>query len=94
MCESQLDEIHLSDEDYENLKNIVINRILIGQDIFKNTMPYELEKFFNLMELYAPFDIIIDGLNVAYMTDSTGSTINYVKAVIIMRKSASKNREN
>lgn len=94
MCESHLDQIHLSNEDYENLKNIVINRILIGQDIFKNTMPYELEKFFHLMELYAPFDIIIDGLNVAYVTDKTGSTITYVKVVTIMRKSPSNNREN
>lgn len=81
VCESHLDQIHLSNEDYENLKNIVINRILIGQDIFKNTMPYELEKFFHLMELYAPFDIIIDGLNVAYVTDKTGSTITYVKVI-------------
>lgn len=84
-CGNLLEQINLTDKDYANLKDIIINRVLVGQDIFKNTMPYELEKFFRLMDLYAPFDIIIDGLNVAYVTGETGAALTYAKVVIFIQ---------
>lgn len=63
------------------LRDEFLNRVLIRDDIFKNSNPKELKDFFQIVKRNAPFDIVIDGLNVMYMTGTMKSERIYSKLV-------------
>jgi len=48
--------------------------LLRGGNLFLNTSPTELEAFRTLLEENKSFDVIIDGLNVAYKTKQSATT--------------------
>ncbi|XP_068608005.1 mitochondrial ribonuclease P catalytic subunit isoform X2 [Brachionichthys hirsutus] len=63
-CGSELESIHLTDEEYQQLKYRVMTDIIEGQDVFTKTTPKELEKFKRFVKEKPPFDIVLDGLNI------------------------------
>lgn len=63
-----MNELDLTDEEFDGLRDEVLNRVLVGGDVFKNTTPTELEHFRFQVARHAPFDLVVDGLNVAYMS--------------------------
>lgn len=65
-CQSNLEPAHVSKEDYEELKAAFLNPVLIGKDIFQKTKPEEFNKFLRFLEKAAPFDVVLDGLNIAF----------------------------
>ncbi|XP_006186440.1 mitochondrial ribonuclease P catalytic subunit [Camelus ferus] len=66
-CGKTLESIHLSSEEYEFLKGKIMNDVIDGGDQYKKTTPQELKRFQNFVKCCPPFDIVIDGLNVAKM---------------------------
>ncbi|XP_042311901.1 mitochondrial ribonuclease P catalytic subunit [Sceloporus undulatus] len=64
-CEKFLESINLSAEEYDILKNKIIKDVIQGTDTFRKTTPQELEVFQTFVSQRPPFDIVIDGLNVA-----------------------------
>lgn len=40
--------------------------VMIGKNIFNNSSPQELKDFQDFIEMTAPYDVVVDGLNVAY----------------------------
>ncbi|XP_068194865.1 mitochondrial ribonuclease P catalytic subunit isoform X2 [Antennarius striatus] len=64
-CGSELESIHLTDEEYERLKYGVMTDIIKGKDVFKKTTPEELEKFKRFVNKTSPYDVVLDGLNIA-----------------------------
>lgn len=66
-CGRALESIHLSPEEYEFLKGKIMRDVIDGGDQYKKTTPQELKRFENFVNSYPPFDIVIDGLNVAKM---------------------------
>lgn len=57
------------------MKTLFFENVIIGRDVFLRTNPEELEifkKFVNKMENY---DIVMDGLNVAYSAGKQSSQI-------------------
>ncbi|XP_039112939.1 mitochondrial ribonuclease P catalytic subunit [Hyaena hyaena] len=64
-CGKTIESIHLSPEDYEFLKGKIMRDVIDGGDQYKKTTPQELERFQNFVKCCPPFDIVIDGLNVA-----------------------------
>lgn len=66
-CGERLSETRISEEKLERLVESVRKKILIGQQIYLNTNPRELEVFRNFVERRKPFDVVIDGLNVTHM---------------------------
>lgn len=66
-CGKNLESIHLSPEEYEFLKGKVMRDVIDGGDQYRKTTPQELKRFQNFVKYCPPFDIVIDGLNVAKM---------------------------
>ncbi|XP_058594785.1 mitochondrial ribonuclease P catalytic subunit isoform X1 [Neofelis nebulosa] len=64
-CGKTIESIHLSPEEYEFLKEKIMRDVIDGGDQYKKTTPQELERFQNFVKCCPPFDIVIDGLNVA-----------------------------
>ncbi|XP_060031406.1 mitochondrial ribonuclease P catalytic subunit isoform X2 [Erinaceus europaeus] len=66
-CGKAIESIHLSPEEYEYLKEKVLRDVIDGGDQYRKTTPEELKRFKNFVNFCPPFDIVIDGLNVAKM---------------------------
>uniref|UniRef100_A0A8C6QYU1 Mitochondrial ribonuclease P catalytic subunit n=1 Tax=Nannospalax galili TaxID=1026970 RepID=A0A8C6QYU1_NANGA len=66
-CGKAIEPIHLSPEEYRFLKEKVMSEVIDGGDQYRKTTPQELKKFKNFVDSCPPFDIVIDGLNVAKM---------------------------
>ncbi|XP_078515495.1 mitochondrial ribonuclease P catalytic subunit isoform X4 [Lissotriton helveticus] len=64
-CNRQLESIQLSLEQYQTLKEAVLTEVIKGEDTFRKTTPQELQEFRDFVASHPPFDIVIDGLNVA-----------------------------
>uniref|UniRef100_A0A673MV10 Mitochondrial ribonuclease P catalytic subunit n=1 Tax=Sinocyclocheilus rhinocerous TaxID=307959 RepID=A0A673MV10_9TELE len=56
------------EEEYAELKDKVMKKVIEGSDVFKKTTPEELKSFKSFVKQRPPFDIVIDGLNVANTT--------------------------
>ncbi|XP_048394323.1 mitochondrial ribonuclease P catalytic subunit [Stegostoma tigrinum] len=65
ICNTLLESIQLSTEEYHMLRDCVMNDIIQGTDTFKKTTPQELQHFQTFVKNHLPFDVVIDGLNVA-----------------------------
>nr|XP_033808360.1 mitochondrial ribonuclease P catalytic subunit isoform X2 [Geotrypetes seraphini] len=65
VCSQSLESINLSQEEYDILKDVILNDVIHGNDTFRKTTPKELQKFQRFVTSCPPFDIVIDGLNTA-----------------------------
>jgi len=43
-----------------------MSNVMIGKNIFNNSSPEELNDFKDFLETTGPFDVVVDGLNLAY----------------------------
>lgn len=64
-CNRYLENINLSPEEYNVLKEKIMKDVIEGMDTFRKTTPQELEQFQKFVNQRPPFDIVIDGLNVS-----------------------------
>ncbi|KAK9409625.1 mitochondrial ribonuclease P protein 3 [Crotalus adamanteus] len=67
-CGHALEDINLTEEEFTNVKEKIKRDVIEGTDIFRNTSPQELERFQRFVNEHPPFDVVIDGLNVAKTT--------------------------
>ncbi|KPJ06579.1 Mitochondrial ribonuclease P protein 3 [Papilio machaon] len=65
-CNSSLDCLKISDEDFKLLQNDIKNKLIVGSDLFLKTSPKELSAFLKFVDATAPYDIVLDALNIAY----------------------------
>ncbi|XP_062905879.1 mitochondrial ribonuclease P catalytic subunit isoform X1 [Mobula hypostoma] len=65
ICNRLLETIQLNEDEYSILKEHVMNDVIQGNDVFRKTTPAELQDFQSFMKNRLPFDVVIDGLNVA-----------------------------
>lgn len=61
---------------------------MIGADIFRKTTPEEIKEFKNFVKMTAPYDIVIDGLNIAFTAGKTHSPQSLARTVSILTLSA------
>ncbi|XP_038066357.1 mitochondrial ribonuclease P catalytic subunit-like [Patiria miniata] len=66
-CGSKLESLDISQEDFLNLKHQITEKVIKGGDIFKKTRPDELQAFMEFVDEGGPYDVIIDGLNIAHI---------------------------
>lgn len=80
-CENILEMQTTTAEEFERLKKAIMEIALIGDNTFLKTTPDELQKFVQFIENTAPYDIVLDGLNVAFRTHAKPTLIEKAETV-------------
>lgn len=65
-CRTHLDEIALNTDEFRQLQEVFHEKVLIKDNIFIKSTPQEFNDFQVFLERTGPYDVVIDGLNVAY----------------------------
>ena len=65
-CNTLLEKNELTVTEYKMLTESFMNNVFQDQDIFLNTRPEELKYYKDFIAKSGPFDIILDGLNIAF----------------------------
>ncbi|XP_009885253.1 PREDICTED: mitochondrial ribonuclease P protein 3 [Charadrius vociferus] len=86
VCNHQLEDGDLTEEEYNNLKERIIRDVIHGTDTFRKTSPQEFEAFQTFVENRLPFDIVIDGLNVSHIKPRRMQCENLFDAVNCLAK--------
>lgn len=61
-----MEKSELTDEEFEDLKNKLFEKVIVGKNVFIKTNPEELEIFKTFISMKEKYDVILDGLNVAF----------------------------
>ncbi|KAM6181506.1 mitochondrial ribonuclease P catalytic subunit isoform 2-T2 [Erethizon dorsatum] len=85
-CEKTIESIHLSPEEYDFLKEKIVRDVIDGGDQYRKTTPQELKRFENFVKSCPPFDIVIDGLNVAKMFPKARESQFLLEVVSLLAK--------
>ncbi|XP_017029120.1 mitochondrial ribonuclease P catalytic subunit [Drosophila kikkawai] len=80
-CQQHLQPVAISDEQFRQLSECFLERVLIRSDVFQRSSPKEVTRFKKYVERTAPYDCVIDGLNVAYSTGTKKSPQQLAKLV-------------
>ncbi|XP_054684234.1 mitochondrial ribonuclease P catalytic subunit isoform X2 [Grus americana] len=86
VCNHQLEDSDLTEEEYDNLRERIIRDVIHGTDMFRKTSPQEFEAFQTFVENRLPFDIVIDGLNVSHIKPRKMQCENLFDAVNCLAK--------
>ncbi|XP_021258043.1 mitochondrial ribonuclease P protein 3 isoform X2 [Numida meleagris] len=81
VCNHQLEDSELTEEEYSNLRERIIRDVIHGTDTFRKTSPQEFEAFQTFVENRLPFDIVIDGLNISHIMPRKVQCENLFEAV-------------
>uniref|UniRef100_A0A8C4QUY1 Mitochondrial ribonuclease P catalytic subunit n=1 Tax=Eptatretus burgeri TaxID=7764 RepID=A0A8C4QUY1_EPTBU len=73
-CHHKLSHIRLTAEEFEDLRNKTMAKLIQGTDVFNRTTPQELERFDKFVREKGPFTIVIDGLNVGNVSVKTANS--------------------
>lgn len=80
-CQQHLQPVAISDEEFRQLSECFLERVLIRRDVFQRSTPEEVARFKKFVEKTAPYDCVIDGLNVAYSTGTKKTPQQLAKLV-------------
>lgn len=65
-CNQVLEVAKVTDSDFKVLQKLFLSNVMIGKNIFNNSSPEELNNFKDFIGITAPYDVVVDGLNLAY----------------------------
>lgn len=85
-CEKPLENISITKEEFDNLCSSFLQKVLIRKNVFLKSTPEELSKFEKFVEKTAPYDCVIDGLNVAFSSGIKKSPIVHAKLLAAVVK--------
>ena len=66
-CRELISSPPLGKKDFDNLKDSIISKLIVKDDVYKSSNPKELRKFEALLSENKDYDIVVDGLNVCGM---------------------------
>lgn len=74
-CKQKLEKYELTETEFKELKESFFEKVIIGKNVFCKTTPSELNNLKTFTDNMENFDVVIDGLNVAYSTGVKHSQI-------------------
>lgn len=80
-CLEYLTRVDLNEEEFDELRKLFLDKVIVGKDILYGTTPEELKDFATFVHKNAPFDVVIDGLNTAYLHGNNKTLTFYTKLV-------------
>ncbi|KFB37460.1 AGAP001968-PA-like protein [Anopheles sinensis] len=80
-CKGSLASIVVTEESFQKLKEKFLEAIFVNKEIFNRTTPDELRRFQNVLKKTTPYDVVIDGLNVAFSSGNQKSPTAYAQQV-------------
>uniref|UniRef100_A0A675B338 Mitochondrial ribonuclease P catalytic subunit n=1 Tax=Anopheles darlingi TaxID=43151 RepID=A0A675B338_ANODA len=80
-CKESLTSIVVPQESFERLKERFLEAVLISKEIFNKTTPEELGRFQKFLQKTIPYDVVIDGLNVAFSSGNHKNPALYAKQI-------------
>lgn len=82
-CHNKLEKYELSIDEFRELKQVFFDNVIIGKDVFLKSNPGELRVFQDFIQKMGQFDVVLDGLNVAYSSGAKPASI--LSAMVIFR---------
>lgn len=80
-CSSKLSSIQLNAAEFAKLSKTFLDDVLIRKDVFLKSSPEEVARFSSFVDKTAPYDCVIDGLNVAFSHGTQQGPKNFAKNV-------------
>lgn len=65
-CNQVLKPVEVTNSEFKMLQERFMSNVMIGKNIFNNSSPQELNDFKDFIEVTGPYDVVVDGLNLAY----------------------------
>ncbi|XP_058823918.1 mitochondrial ribonuclease P catalytic subunit [Topomyia yanbarensis] len=85
-CKSTLASIVVQEHSFRALKDAFLKAVIIKKEIFNKTTPEELQRFQLFIDKTKPYDVVIDGLNVAFSTGNQKSPAVYATQIAAVVK--------
>lgn len=82
LCGNSLSKITFSEKDFREMAKSVMDKVIVGSDIYHKTNPKELSKFMKFIEITKPYDVVIDGLNLTYIQKNSVENKSSLQTVI------------
>ncbi|XP_049763232.1 mitochondrial ribonuclease P catalytic subunit [Schistocerca cancellata] len=82
-CNKQLTPQLPTPTEYKQLQVAMLDRVLLSDDVFLKTSPKEVVHFQNMLKKNRTWDVVIDGLNVAFASGSSSSS-NHAKLLFLV----------
>lgn len=70
-CNNDLEKTVLDEKSFNDLRTTFLSDVIIGKDVFIKSSPEEVKRYYKFLRSTPHFDVIIDGLNVAYANESS-----------------------
>ncbi|XP_055544110.1 mitochondrial ribonuclease P catalytic subunit [Wyeomyia smithii] len=80
-CKSTIASIAVPEASFLALRDAFVQAVIVKKEIFNNTTPEELQRFQRFVKQTKPYDIVIDGLNVALSTGNQKSPNIYAMQI-------------
>ncbi|XP_058060228.1 mitochondrial ribonuclease P catalytic subunit [Anopheles bellator] len=80
-CKDTLSSIVVSEDSFQQLREKFLAAVLIKTEIFNRTTPEELNRFQKFLRKTLPYDVVIDGLNVAFSSGNHKNPALYAKQI-------------
>nr|CAG4645781.1 EOG090X0CGF [Lynceus sp. MCZ IZ 141354] len=87
-CGHAFQRAELTTEEYKLLQKGILEKVLTGEDIFRRSTPAEVKSFREFVAKTAPYDVILDALNVLYCKGKPTGKTNALTIVVkdLMKK--------
>jgi len=82
-CNQVLKPVRVTTSEFKMLQERFMSNVMIGKNIFNNSSPQELNDFKDFIEMTGPYDVVVDGLNLAYAY--RGKIVNNSITKIVMK---------